>query len=356
MKIVHVGEYAKGGIATYIKELIEFQEKSKNIREVHLLVSETNSDKDFKLPKDKIVFYKYKRNIKSLFKAIRQINAEINRISPDIIHVHSTFAGVFVRLPLFFKKKTYKVIYCSHGWSFLMELNTFKKKIFVLIERILATKTDKIINISPNEQNQALKLGFPSQKSELIANGITPKIRKGLPQLKLNSDKINLLFVGRFDRQKGLDILFSYFENYACENICLYTIGESVLENNEISIPKNISNLGWVDNEHLDSYYEMFDGVIIPSRWEGFGLVAIEAMKNKKPIIVSDRGALPYLIKNNNGYVFSLDDLNTLHKIFNQINKKDLKDKGINGYQYFLNNFTSDIMNEKIVQLYEKLV
>ncbi|PGZ80267.1 glycosyl transferase [Priestia megaterium] len=353
---MHIGEYVKGGVATYVKEVIKYQSKSPEIQEIYLMASSTNSDKDFDLPSDQVSFYEYQRSIKSIFKAMRQITYEIERVKPDIIHVHSTFAGVFVRLPLFFKKKKYKVVYCSHGWAFLMELSSFKKNIFAFVEKFLSIKTDKIINISFNEQKKALDLGFPSKKLELINNGISSQKRILLPECKVDSSKINLLFVGRFDRQKGLDILIDFFKTYKTVNVQLYIIGDNVLKNNQVEVPRNIINIGWVDNKKLDSYYELFDGVIIPSRWEGFGLVAVEAMKNKKPIIVSDRGALPNLAGNNNGYVFSLDNLDTLRIILDNLNKKELEIKGLNGYNYFIQNFTSEMMNKKIIKLYKQIL
>ncbi|MGR5878071.1 glycosyltransferase family 4 protein [Bacillus pacificus] len=116
----------------------------------------------------------------------------------------------------------------------------------------------------------------------LIHNGISPKRNEGIFKCEVDKSKINLLFVGRFDRQKGLDILLEFFNTYNMEHIDLYIIGDSILENQQLVIPNNIKLIGWVENTNIDSYYSLFDAVIIPSRWEGFGLVAIEAMKNKK--------------------------------------------------------------------------
>ena len=86
----------------------------------------------------------------------------------------------------------------------------------------------------------------------------------------------------------------------------------------------------------------MCDVVIMPSRWDGFGLVAIEAMRNSKPVIVSNRGALPELIKNNeNGYIFDMDNLNSLILILSKLNKSDLKILGKNARKSFLKNFSA---------------
>ena len=72
----------------------------------------------------------------------------------------------------------------------------------------------------------------------------------------------------------------------------------------------------------IGEYYQSCDGVIMPSRWEAFGLVAVEAMKYKKPVIVSDCGALPELVKDGyNGYVFKMDDEDSLKLIIDKLEK-----------------------------------
>ena len=92
----------------------------------------------------------------------------------------------------------------------------------------------------------------------------------------------------------------------------------------------------------------------MPSRWEGFGLVAIEAMKNSKPVIVSNRGALPELIKNNkNGYIFDMDNLNSLILILSKLNKSDLKILGKNARKSFLKNFSACKFVNNIYCLYK---
>ena len=55
-------------------------------------------------------------------------------------------------------------------------------------------------------------------------------------------------------------------------------------------IPDNVESIGWINHDEIDSYYSLFDAVIIPSRWEGFGLVAIEAMKMLKPLLLVIEG------------------------------------------------------------------
>lgn len=353
MKILHVGEYVNGGVATYLKTLLSGLQKYDDI-ENYLLISEYKSQQDWENITKKVFYYKYKRSIANIFSAIKQIHAVIKDINPDIIHVHSTWAGLFVRLPYLLKKRKAKIIYQSHGWSFLMDTSKYKKNIYAFVEKILSIPTDKIINISNYEQNQAIKYGLNKNKMIMIYNGVEDKVNKSNLKLNWDKNKINLLFVGRLDRQKGLDLFLDVYNKIELDNIHLYVIGTSVLDN---SLPKNtetVTYLGWVDNKDIDAYYQACDAVIMPSRWEGFGLVAIEAMKNSKPVIVSNRGALPELIKNNkNGYIFDMDKLNSLITILSKLDKFNLNFLGKNARKIFLEDFLASRFVDNIYYLYK---
>lgn len=357
MKILHVAEYADGGVATYLKEVLKYQKSSSFIEEVNLLTSDYKSD-EFKEFPDVVKRYKYKRDILGILQAAYIINKKIKEFSPDIIHVHSTFAGLIVRsLYLLKLNRNYKIIYCSHGWSFLMEVSNWKKKVYLCVEKCLSLVTDKIINISKFEHNVTQDLNFSSNKIELINNGISNNQKKIYLEDKnivMNKSKINILFVGRYDRQKGIDILVDFFSNYHNENIQLYTIGRTVLGDQKISFPDSVTDLGWINNDAINYYYKKADIVIIPSRWEGFGLVALEAMRNKKPLIVSNKGNLPNFI-NGNGYVFNLEDLSSLERILNTLEKNELKVMGEKSYSIFNKQYTSEEMNARIINLYNEL-
>ncbi|WNY43474.1 glycosyltransferase family 4 protein [Bacillus cereus] len=222
---------------------------------------------------------------------------------------------------------------------------------------MLALKTDTIVNISLDEYTNSLKYHLPKNKSTIIYNGISDRSNDKRVSLEIEKDCINLLFVGRFDKQKGLDILIDIFKNNNLPKIKLYIIGEPVVSQAEFQFPQNVINLGWIDNKLLDSYYSDMDAVIMPSRWEGFGLVAIEAMKNRKPVIVSNRGALPELINQEvNGYIFDLEKPNDLVDILLNLDKIELKEMGKRGRNIYEEKFTSNIMNRKIIEEYQKLV
>ncbi|MEE6133336.1 glycosyltransferase [Priestia sp. GS2] len=361
IKIMHVGEYIKGGVYTYLYDVLEQQTKFKNTI-VYLVASEYKSEKNYPLEKDNTFFYKYRRTPLYFIYATIYIFILIKKIKPDIIHVHSTFAGLFVRVMYLLRRdKKVKIIYCSHGWSFFMETSKLSKYIYIKIEKLLSKVTTKIVNISMFEQTESIKLGIPEEKSTLIYNGTKKNNvkKKNIPNFPLvNKSKINILFVGRFDRQKGIDILVNIIKKINTKEVHFYLIGDSILDEGvNLDSINNVTKLGWIQREEIDNYYNMVDAVIVPSRWEGFGLVAIEAMKNKKAVIASNRGALPELIKDGvNGYIFDMDNLDSLEKIIQHLDKKTLMRLGEKGYSSYLERFTADKMNDELIKLYNSLI
>lgn len=368
MKILHVGEYVSGGVATYLRNVLDYQSNEKHTDMIYLLMSDKNSEEFNSSLKLQVHRYKYDREIKSIISNILFFKKAINIINPDIIHVHSSFAGVMIRSALLLCRVKAKVVYCSHGWSFLIpNLSKSKKKVYLLIEKLLAMNTDKIVNISPYEFTNSIKAGISKNKSILIESGINPKkvlnanvINEGI-NIFNRVDTIKLGFVGRFDQAKGLDILLNNFIQIPNDHLELLIIGDTVLKDgidisDDFKKYKNIHFLGWKKHEDIDSYISILDGVVIPSRWEGFGLVALEAMKNSKCVISSSAGGLIDLVNSKNGYIYNVNCEHQLQNILKNLNVDMMRAKGINGNSLFNDKYTSDIMNKNIIELYHSLL
>lgn len=350
-KVLHLSEFTKGGVGTHINEVLKYQSDH---HDIYLMISELNSNRDsLQLSPDRLFTYPYKRKPAYFLKAMKAINRKVKEIRPDIIHVHGTFAGFFLRTLLFLKKQRPVVIYCSHGWAFLMDTQIWKRKLFAWVEKALSLRTDYIIHISNHEYEMAMNYGLSPKKSVVVYNGVSDAPPSdGLP-FAVETDKINLLYVGRFDRQKGFDMLLKVFKEHMFSNVNLYLVGDNVLEQCDFDYPDNAIKIGWVDNSEIDRYMKACDAVIVPSRWEGFGLVAIEALRNRKPVIASNRGGLPEIIEHGvNGYLFDFDNADELASIVNSLNKNRLAEMGETGEKVFYEKFHSDIMNKQIERLY----
>lgn len=157
MKVLHVGEYVQGGVATYIRTLLDHPNHPEI--EDYLVCSDYNSDHNWKLSENRIYYYPYKRTLGNIPNAIKAIYRVVKHVKPDVIYCHSTWAGLFVRLPLFFLPKHCRIIYNAHGWAFLRDTTSLKKALYALIERVLSIRTDAIVNVSGYEYRAAKTQG-----------------------------------------------------------------------------------------------------------------------------------------------------------------------------------------------------
>lgn len=349
MKILHVTDWANGGLATYLETVCNSQ---LNKNEVFLLAAKDNSEERIIKRDGFIPLDHYSRSVKGMWYAMKTCRKEIQSLQPDILYIHSSFAGVFARLAVVNLPKKPKLLYCAHGWSFLMQGNRIKQQLYTWIEKILSHITDAIITISDNEHKAALEAGINKDKLYKIEHGISP-IREEIDPTFLENatflrGKLNILFLGRYDEQKGFDWLMEFITCHPTDNICWHTAGKSIIGQAAL-IPDNVINHGWVPHKKVSQLLMRCDAVIMPSRWEGFGLTVIEAMKYNKPILASTNGALPELVKENeNGWLFNMKDDQDLLKILKVITPKNLTKAGSTGYKIFMEKYSEDKMIEKL--------
>ncbi|MBK8175853.1 MAG: glycosyltransferase family 4 protein [Rhodospirillales bacterium] len=359
LRVLHVAETIIGGVSSYFSEIIPYQAAKLGSDNLRLLVPHEHASELVGVA-DRLIarYHRSGRNTKSLWAFARALDAELKSFQPTVVHIHSSFAGVVARPMIALMRPRPSVIYCPHGWSFLMDIPSWKRHTYALIERSLYRLTDVVINISRYEDQQAARFGILPDRCVVVRNAISPASTMGIASSPFDERYINLLFVGRFDRQKGLDLLLRAMERLQDTPIRLHVIGSWVHDDRTLQPPDNVNILGWMPRTQLDTYYASADGVVMPSRWEGFGLVAIEAMRNGTSVIASDRGALPELIENGRtGYIFSLDenDLNDLEGVLRGLDKQRLREMGDAARAHFTQYFTAETMNRSLMDIYTGL-
>lgn len=356
-RVLHLSEFTKGGIETHLNEVLGYQS---SVHDVYLMVSEQNSSREtLCISPERLIVYPYKRKPVHMLKAMKAMARVMKELEPDIVHVHGTFAGLFARGMHLFRRKRPAIVYCAHGWSFLMDTSPWKKRLYALAERILENRSDAIIHISRHEYRMALAYGLSARKSVVVYNGVSERKPSDVEHSPIETipSCLNLLYIGRFDRQKGFDRLLDLFRQHDFPNVKLYLIGDTVLKAQTYDFPDNAVRLGWVDNAEIDRYICACDAVIVPSRWEGFGIVAVEALRNGKPVIASRRGALPEIVEHDvNGYLFDFDDTEQLAAIIRGMDKNRLEEMGRAGRDIFHRKFHADGMNGRIESLYRDVL
>ncbi len=340
--IVHIAQSA-GGVAEYLYMFLK-NFKDKNFENI-LIVSEDYREKldKFKPYVSNIYIVPMVREVelKNDVKAILKVRKILKQIKPNIVYLHSSKAGAIGRIALALNFKT-KILYNAHGWYFNAQISNMKKKIFVVIEKILAVKTNKIINISKSEHESALKHKIaPEKKMCVIENGIdftkfenNDKYREETrKKYHVKNDEIVIGVVGRLTEQKDPLTMIKAFELVHKENrnVRLMYVGSGNLEEDvkqyakEKNILDKIIITGWVDD--VEQYIPAFDIAVLPSKWEGFGLVLIEYMACDKPIIATNVGGISDIIENfKNGILCSVQDYKTIGEtIIKLIKNENLK-------------------------------
>jgi len=125
-----------------------------------------------------------------------------------------------------------------------------------------------------------------------------------------DKENLHLLFVGYITSRKGVDTLIDSFRilvmDYGINNLILDLVGDTTRDPSffrEIShscenagIKDKVRIHGRVASDELERLYAMADIFVFPSLWEGFGMVLIEAMYNRLPIVATNAGAIPFLV------------------------------------------------------------
>lgn len=130
-------------------------------------------------------------------------------------------------------------------------------------------------------------------------------------------------------------------------------VGGGVLSNPELVQADNIIYSGWVSKENMADYYLQADVLLMPSRWESFGLVAVEAQSYGLPVVASRCSSLPEVVKEGyTGFLFPIGDVDEACRILLSLDKQQLQGMKENAIDFYKNNFTSKKMIEKTFKLY----
>ncbi|MGF1730522.1 glycosyltransferase family 4 protein [Photobacterium kasasachensis] len=348
MKILHFSESIKGGVATYLNLLDDGLSRCQF--QNHYLVPHSHKS-ELDITENKLSFHDGGRGVSSLIAMFFKLSKTVSDIKPDVIYAHSTFAGLLLIIyKLFYGAK---IVYCPHGWAVFREQSKIKKKIISFIEKYMSVVPDVIVDISRFEHECTKTLGYKGNKV-CIPNSVKLSDEVKLHKADEVERCIELLFVGRFDHQKGLDIILDALEivNRNRIKFKITLVGGSVL-NSETKFNFEhpwITNVGWVSNKDIDAFYQKADLLVIPSRWEGFGLVVLEAYRNSTPVLSSTSGALPFLVDENlTGYVSEpnaqafVERLETIN--LNDLNRMRMFCRTKAELQFNVNDFTSKHVN-----------
>lgn len=351
MTIIHVVEPFATGINTFLHELVFSMPNYKHII-VHGERTDCREIEGIKQEyKGLATFVKWENakreiNLKNDLKAFFELKKILKNYKYDILHLHSSKAGVLGQLIK--KRSTCKtVIYTPNAASFLRtDISKRKKNIFKWIEKIIHRNNTIVVSSSNSEMEAYKELGIKSKK---IRNGVT--IPNSFYGPKKNNSVFNVTFCGKITTQKNPTLfneIATYYQNDS--SITFTWIGDGELKADLSS--KNIKITGWLPREKVYETLEKADIYMSTSSWEGLSLATIEALSFGLPLILSRcSGNQDIVTTGVNGYLFETKEKAIDYIEFLRSHPKKLKQISKNSTTIFnrhYNNFRCGLEYEQL--------
>ncbi|MFC1612608.1 glycosyltransferase family 4 protein [Patescibacteria group bacterium] len=237
--------------------------------------------------------------------ALFEIASLYSREKPDFVHLHSSKAGIIGALALFFSFHNPKVVYTVHGWVFLEPMASWRKKLYIFLERFASQYRDKIIVLGEREKETALKHKICKKNKIAIIPHTAQDINfleknEAREALGLPQDKKIIGTIANLYHDKGLEYLIDVAKQIDNPDILFAIIGEGPLRENfefqilNFELKDKILLLG--EKEDAAQYLKAFDLFVLPSVKEGAPFVILEAMSADLPIIATDVGSVPEML------------------------------------------------------------
>lgn len=356
LEVVHIIPSPKGGGAEFLVREMNKRLQSYGVKSSAIYFTKPDdyqlSDNEFclnlKSPRSPLAILKLRLTIKKF----------LNKKKYLILHAHLTWPLYYTILATF-DKSIFRV-YTEHS------THNKRRVVFLLsfIEKYIYKKYDKIICISKGVKDR-LKTWLGDEqlfidKLEIIFNGAT--LKKYIDTRSIQKNKITIVSVGSLYKHKGFDLGISSINKIKNKIESYNIVGKGPeIENlksivNDLNLEDKVNFIGWSDN--VEKYYHEADIALIPSRWEGFGLVAVEALSTGLPVVASNIEGLSEIFDEQTPhYLFEPGNVDDVVKGVYKIEELITSDSGISTRaRKTSEKFTIDKMVRKYSELYRQLL
>ena len=302
--------------------------------------------------------------------ALIQIKNFLKRLSPDIVHTHTSKAGIIGRIAAWLNKIPL-IVHTVHILPFL-NVNLFKKIFYLLVERIVAKTTHRFINVSSGMMETSLRygIGVPSKHSIIYSAFDTNKFKNAQKSTnliesflnnKLPKDSKIILMLGAFEKRKRHEQLVNIFSSISKKfpNTILLLAGEGnqmlVIKDQvkKLKLEHKVIFTGFRDDP--EKIIALADICILNSIREGLPRVVIQYIAGGKPTISTNLPGIEEILKDQvNGYIIDMLDPKILYnKLYNLLSDQNKIMELANGAKNTdVSNWSIDRMGKKIDNLY----
>ena len=297
-------------------------------------------------------------------KTINYICRILENKHPDIIHCHSSKAGIVGRIAGAIKN--IPAVFTAHGWAFTSGISPAKRIIYAAIEHMMLGITKGVICVSEFDR-QLAKRWFLHNYNRIITvhNGIVDKTFNN-NIIREYSLPLKLVSVARFSHPKNNMQLIRAVEQINklySGSLQLNMVGDGPLLSEAQAyvtshkLENEVHFLG--SRTDVDDILNQNDIFCLISNYEGLPISIIEAMRAGMPIIASNVGGVNELVQDGvNGFLIPRGNISELVEKLKYIldHKELIKFMGEASRKIYEEEYTADRMNQKILSVYNDVI
>src|SRR3989338_4917710 len=249
------------------------------------------------------------------FLALSEIYRFIKKNNIDIVHTHSSKAGILGRFAARLAKIKV-VIHTVHGWSFNDCQPRAERLFFILLERLSARFSDKLVVVSYCDRQNGLDNNIGKEnKYRLIRYGVdytefNIKEQNTREELGINPEDLAVGMIACFKPQKSPRdfIRLAFLTKRILPDARFLLVGDGALRKktekliHKFNLEKQIILTGW--RRDIPRILSAIDVFVLTSLWEGLPISVLEAMATSKPVITTHTGGVAEIIIEGGAGVF----------------------------------------------------
>ena len=303
------------------------------------------------IPKNALMFKVFNKRMEKLYKEIVKKEGPI-----DIIHAQSSLWGG-ISAAYISEKYNIPLVITEHS---SVERGPYVKNSYVPFIKHSFKKAKKVITVGNGLKNEIQAL---SGRNDIEVIGNLVDLSKFTIKKRIQNEKFIFFSLAFLEGEKGFDTLIKAFaKKFKDKEAMLYIGGdgsqrawlEALAQEN--GVKKQIIFLGALSRDDVAKWMNKCDCFVLPSRYETFGVVYIEALASGRPVIGALNGGAEDIINNLNGYLVPIDDIDKLaekmlelYKKIDSYNEEEIRSD-------CLKRFSPEVIVNKIISVYKEVL